>query len=361
MKKILTILLITAAFTFCGAAQAADLSITMHRIEQRYKNDYKEFPLADEEVAKLKEKADRDLHSAMKLAGWYFFHGEYDKSYPLYESCDKKGDMMARFMRGLSVLNGRGGKMDDHFDAITLINEASDYVPVAYLILGDILTDGYKGLVRINLKHAAEAYQKAAQFGITPETINYQAKYDEAMAKVGYGRYGVKDTTGTLALASASGIPALRPEPYDDILNPTPELKALFTYLTENYGTAERVMEKLGSPQKNELVKGTTDIKNNPFTRNILIYPGFKAVFIDLGSGYEWERLVVEGGSPVSFNGAKVGSPSDDVLAVSGVGMHTIIEDYKVTMTDKMAAFEFAEFEVNNDRITRMKAYKVFQ
>ncbi len=103
--------------------------------------------------------------------------------------------------------------------------------------------------VERNKGQAAELYATAKQKGAAEDVAVFQAKYDKAMTQAGYVRYGVKDATGTLALAAIAGIPALRPKPFDEETNQPHELRALFDCLTARYGTPELIRGKLGSPQ----------------------------------------------------------------------------------------------------------------
>lgn len=331
-------------------AEAGSVQTTMHRIEQRYKEDYRLYPLSEDEVKKL--QADKDVTSQMKLAGYYFSKEQYDKSYPIYEKCAKEGDIHALFMQGLSGLNWRGPKPRNDKERLVyvkMIEEAAPYHPVAMYLLAAIAEEGYS--VKRDKQLAEKLYASAKKYGATEDAIVFQAKYDKAMANTGYGRYGVKDTTGTLALASSSGVPALRPDPLDPETNPTPELRALFDYLTAQYGTPDLVKGKFGNPQdvKTEKTQSGAEIEK-------YVYKDFTVSFLN----GEWVDITVKSGNRVLFNGLKINSSSDDLLAVTGVGEYIDSEGNAMIMRDATRSKAAAEFKINHlDRVTYMRAYKV--
>ena len=332
------------------AAEAGSVQTTMHRIEQRYKEDYRLYPLSEDEVKKL--QADKDVMSQMKLAGYYFSKEQYDKSYPIYEKCAKEGDVHAIFMQGLSGLNWRGpkpGNDKERLVYIKMIDEAAPYHPIAMYLLAAIAEEGYS--VQREKELAERFYAEAKKHGVTEDAIVFQAKYDKAMANAGYGRYGVKDTTGTLALATNSGVPILRPDPLDPETNPTPELRALFTYLTSQYGTPDLVKGKFGNPQdvKKEKTLSGTEIEK-------YVYKDFTVSFLN----GEWVDITVKSGNRVLFNGLKINAKSDDLFAVTGVGEYVDFGDFDMVMHDVTRSKAAAEFKINNmDRVSFMRAYKV--
>lgn len=202
-----------------------------------------------------------------------------------------------------------------------------------------------------NKAQADKLYTDAKQKGATDDSIVFQAIYDKAMARAGYGRYGVKDTTGTLALATATGIPAIRPEPLAPNTNPTPELRALFTYLTAQYGTPELITGKFGSPQDIKIEKTPSGAEIQKY-----VYKDFTASYLN----GEWVDITVKSGTRVLFNGLKIRSKSDDLFAVTGVGDYVDFGDTDVRMADATKSKEFAEFKVDvTDRVIFMRAYKV--
>lgn len=341
---------LTAALLAAVAAEAADVQTTMHRIEQRYKDDYRLYPLSEEDVPKL--RADPDVLSQMKLAGYYFSKGQYDKSYPIYEKCAKKGDIHALFMQGLSGLNQRGPKprnKEERMAYIEMINEASEYHPMALYLLAAIFENGYD--VPRDKKVAAMLYAEAKKRSVTEDAIVFQAKYDKAMAKAGYGRYGVKDTTGTLALAASYDVPILRPDPLDPQNNPTPELRALFTYLTNEYGTPALVKGKFGAPQDVKTEKTPSGTVTEKY-----VYKDFTVSFLN----GEWVDITVKSGVRVLFNGLKITSKTDDLFAVTGAGDYVDFVGDNVVMHDATKSKAAAEFRTNQmDKVTYMRAYKI--
>ena len=350
MKKILSILTILALLLASAPrpSEAANVQTTMHRIEQRYKEDYRLYPVSEEDLQELKK--DPGVISQMKLAGYYFSEEQYDKSYPIYEKCAKEGDIQALFMQGLSGLNWRGpkpGNDKERMVYIRMIDEAAPYHPVAMYLLAVMLDNGYT--VDRNKKQAAELFAQAKQKGVTEDAMVFQAIYDKAMAGAGYGRYGIKDTTGTLALATATGIPAIRPEPLDPESNPTPELRALFQYLTAQYGTPDLITGKFGSPQdiKVEKTKSGKEVQK-------YVYKDFTASYLN----DEWVDITVKSGVRVLFNGLKINASLDDLMAVTGVGEYLDIRDYDMVMHDVTRSKAAAEFKINAERVTYMRAYK---
>lgn len=144
---------------------------------------------------------------------------------------------------------------------------------------------------------------------------------------------------------------AIRPEPLDPNTNPTPELRALFTYLTVQYGTPELITGKFGSPQdiKTEKTPSGAEIQK-------YVYKDFTASYLN----GEWVDITVKSGTRVLFNGLKIRSKSDDLFAVTGVGDYVDFGDTDVRMADATKSKEFAEFKVDvTDRVIFMRAYKV--
>lgn len=342
--------------TFLGIPAFADIAMVLHRIEQRYCDDYKTHPLTEEEISVLTEKISSDKSSAMKLAGHYFTKGDYDKSFPLYVKCSEKGDLQAWLMVGISYLNGRGVKQDKRKGGDWVWKSAVEEHPIALYLYGTMIDEGY-GAKRVP-KDAELCFNEAENRGVTEETIIYHAKYTQAMARAGYGMYGVFGNTSKQLTSNT--IPIIKPEAYDRKLNPTPELKALLEFIDKEYGKKELLEQKFGKPQKNTFEEGLTDGSRVDFKRQILFYDGFKAVFIDIGKGFELERFVVSSNSEISFNGLRIGGSLDDLLILCGSGDFVFVEGANLIICDESGSLDFAEFKTKNDKVIEMKMYRVF-
>ena len=86
------------------------------------------------------------------------------------------------------------------------------------------------------------------------------------------------------------------------------------------------------------------------------VYKDFTVSFLN----GEWVDITVKSGNRVLFNGLKINSSSDDLLAVTGVGEYIDSEGNAMIMRDATRSKAAAEFKINHlDRVTYMRAYKV--
>lgn len=138
--------------------------------------------------------------------------------------------------------------------------------------------------VERNKGQAAELYATAKQKGAAEDVAVFQAKYDKAMTQAGYVRYGVKDATGTLALAAIAGIPALRPEPFDEETNPPPQTTRAFRL---SYGA---VWNARADQRQTQLPAGRKNGKNLVGKRNI--YPFDIRFFPHIAGGGDFSRAL---------------------------------------------------------------------